>query len=70
MFDYSNLLGRIKTVCGTQEAFGEALGMKLTAINQRLNNKVDWSTPEIVKACDVLNIAIEDIPSYFFVEKV
>lgn len=70
MFDYSELLGKIKTVFKTQEAFSVAMGMSLTAINQRLNNKIDWSTPEMVKACDVLGIELIDVAKYFFSLKV
>lgn len=70
MFDYSDLLGKIKTVCKTQKAFGAAMGMKLPAVNQRLNNKIDWSPAEIMKACDVLDIDKNEIPRYFFKPKV
>lgn len=66
MFDYSELLGKIKAKYGTQSDFAEALGMSLSTLNQKLNNKSDWDTPEMVKACELLDIELADISQYFF----
>ena len=49
--DYKRLKLKIKEVYDTQEAFAEAMGMSKTALNQRLNNVVEWKSPEIAKAC-------------------
>lgn len=68
-FNYSELRGKIKAVCDTQEAFADAMGMSRSAISQRLNNSVEWSTPEIVKACEVLHIELADAYIYFFSTK-
>lgn len=67
MFDYSELYGKIRAVYGTQEAFAEAMGMSLSALSQRLNGKIAWRTPEIVKACELLGIPLEHAHLYFFV---
>ena len=66
MFDYSKLYGKIKEVFGTQEAFAEAMEMSRTAINARLKQTVEWKSPEIVKACELLGIPLEDSHEYFF----
>jgi transcriptional regulator with XRE-family HTH domain len=66
MFDYSKLYGKIREVFGTQEAFAEAMGMSRTAINARLKQGVEWKTPEIVKACELLGIPLADAHLYFF----
>lgn len=66
MFDYSKLYGKIKEVFGTQEAFAEAMEMSRTAINARLKQAVEWKSPEIVKACELLGIPLEDSHEYFF----
>ena len=66
MFDYSKLYGKIKEVFETQEKFAEAMGMKRAAINARLNQKANWKTSEIMKACELLGIPIEDVHLYFF----
>ncbi|WP_081039880.1 DUF739 family protein [Carnobacterium maltaromaticum] len=34
------------------------------------NDKVSWKDDEILKAAKLLNVAIDDIPRYFFKEKV
>ena len=70
MFDYSKLKGRIVEIFNTQEAFADAMGVSVTAINQRLNGSVEWKTPQIVKACELLGIPLEDAHLYFFVEKI
>lgn len=69
MFDYQKLKGKIVEVFKTQAAFAEAMDMDLTSLNQRLNGKVEWKTPEIVRACELLGIELSDSWQYFFVKK-
>ena len=69
MFDYSKLYGKIKEVFGTQEVFADAMEMSRTAINARLKQSVEWKSPEIVKACELLGILLTDAHLYFFVKK-
>ena len=69
MFDYKMLKLKIKEVFDTQEAFSEAMGMSHTALNQRLNGKVEWKSPEIAKACELLHIDLADSYKYFFCSK-
>ena len=70
MFDYKRLKLKIKEVFDTQEAFAEAMDMSYTALNLRLNNKVEWKTPEIAKACELLGIDLAEAHLYFFTLKV
>ena len=63
---YKLLKLKIKEVYDTQEAFAEAMGMSTTALNLRLNCKVEWKTPEIVKACELLSIPLAEAYLYFF----
>lgn len=67
--DYSKLRGKITEVFGTQKAFADAMHISVSNINQRLNCKVEWKAPEIVRACKLLKIELEDAWQYFFVEK-
>ena len=69
MFDYSKLCGRIREVYKTQQAFAEALGIHYSNLNLRLNNKVEWKSEEIYKACKLLNISPEETHLYFFSTK-
>ena len=70
MFEYKMLKLKIKEVFDTQEAFAKAMDMSYTALNQRLNNAVEWKTPEVAKACELLNIPLADSHVYFFTLKV
>ncbi len=65
-FNYDSLLGKIKEVCKTQDAFADKMGISRTALNLRLNNKADFKAKEMKKACEVLKISVSDIPIYFF----
>lgn len=66
MFDYSKLYGKIREVYGTQEAFADAMEMSRTAVNARLKQNIEWKSPEIVKACELLNIPLDEAHFYFF----
>lgn len=69
-FDYSRLRGKIREVFGTEAAFAKALGMGRVSISQRLNNVLEFSSPEILKSCTLLGISSDEIHLYFFAEKV
>lgn len=68
--DYKMLKLKIKEVYDTQEAFAKAMKMSKTALNQRLNDSVEWKVSEIAKACDLLHIPLKDAHLYFFTQKV
>lgn len=65
-YNYSKLRGKIREVCGTQDVFSEKLGIGRVSLSQRLNNQLEFSQDEMLKACDILNISREEIPVYFF----
>lgn len=65
-FNFGLLRERIKNAFSTQENFADALGIGRTSLNQRLNNVSEFSSKEILKSCELLNISLEDIPIYFF----
>lgn len=69
-FDYSKLKGKIREVFGTQENFAVAMLLSPVSLSAKLNNKVPFTQAEINKACELLGIALEFIPVYFFTEKV
>lgn len=68
--DYSKLYGKIREVYKTQKAFGEAMGMSISAVNQRLSGNTQWTSPDIVKACELLGIPLSEAHLYFFTQKV
>lgn len=67
---YAKLKGKIKEVFGTNAAFADAMGKDLSTISAKLNNKAPWKREEIEKACQLLNIPIEQVHLYFFAAKV
>jgi len=69
-WDYSKLRGKIREVCGTQDAFADRIGIGRVSLSQRLNNALDFSQDEMFKSCEVLSIDKSEIPVYFFSQKV
>lgn len=69
-FDYSDLIKLIRYKYGTQENFAKSLSIGRVSLSQRLNNRLDFSQEEILKASKLLEIPENEIPRYFFKEKV
>lgn len=70
MFDFNKLRGRIKEKFGSESEFAKKMGLSRSTMSQKLNNVWDFSSSEIIKACDLLDIGYNDIPTYFFTIKV
>lgn len=69
-FDYSKLRGRIREVLGTQDKYAEELHIGRVSLSQRMNGKIEFSQNEMMRSCKILGFSPEDIPSYFFTQKV
>lgn len=69
-FDYSELIGKIIAKFKTQYNFAKAMGISERSISLKLNGKRAWKNSEIALACTLLDIKAEEIPKYFFAEKV
>ena len=65
-YEYSKLLGKIKEKCGSQTVFATRMKMSERTMSLKLNCKRDWKQTEISKACEILDIKIDEIASYFF----
>ena len=63
---YAKLRGKIREVFHTNEAFAEAMGMNPSSLSAKLNNLSPWKREEIEKACELLDIPIEEVYLYFF----
>ena len=70
VFDFSKLRGRIKEIYGTQTAFAVAMLMNEATLSNKLNNNVEFSPKEIIRACVLLSIELKDVNIYFFTLKV
>ena len=69
-FDFSKLRGRIKEIYGTQTAFALAMLMNEATLSNKLNNNVEFSPKEIIRACFLLCINLKEVDIYFFTFKV
>ena len=70
MFDYRALEGKIKEYYDTQDNFALAIPMSRSTLNQKLQNKVDFTSKNIYAISKLLNINDSDIGKYFFTQKV
>lgn len=65
-FNYNKLKGAIKEKYSKQEDFASAMGIGLSTLNLKLNNKSEWSQEEMKTAMNLLNIPLSDIEKIFF----
>lgn len=49
-----------------QEAFAERMGIGLSTLNLKLNNKAEWTQEEMQAAMTLLGESYSMIPIYFF----
>lgn len=66
---YSRLRGRIVEKFGYQSAFAAAMGWYEARLSAKLNNKSQWTFNEVMKACEVLEIPLDEAHLYFFCDK-
>jgi hypothetical protein len=70
VFDYSKLRGRIVEKFGVLSAFAKAMGFSDGTLSSKLSSKTYFTTEEVVSACEILDIPLEEIQLYFFALKV
>lgn len=69
-YDYNKLKGKIKEEFRTQEIFAKALGMGLSTLNLKLNNKAEWTQDEMRESLRLLKEPVGRITDYFFTHEV
>lgn len=69
-FDYSKLRGRIVEKYGSQTAFAKEFGISENSFSLKMNNKSKFSSDDIVKAVELLDIPKSEVGTYFFTPKV
>ena len=70
IINYDKLKGKIKEILGTQGKLAENMGLDETTISNKLNSNTYFTQKEIIKISKILKIPFEQIPEYFFNEKV
>lgn len=67
--DYSKLLGKIREKGMTQVELAKEIGISEATLNFSLKNKRPFKQDEIFKICEILEIKLDCITSYFFAIK-
>lgn len=68
--DYSKLRGKIVEVFGTMSKFATAMSYSDRTISLKMNGKIDFTQSDIAKAVGLLGLRDEEIPVYFFTNRV
>ena len=55
-YDFAKLKGKIKEKFNTQNEFAEAMEMASNTLSSKLNNQSDFTSNEISKAVELLNV--------------
>lgn len=63
---YAKLRGRIVEKFGSQSAFAAAIGWREALLSAKLNSKSEWSFSEVMEACKLLEIPVNEAHLYFF----
>lgn len=70
IFNYQKLKGRIIEVLETNVRFMELMNWSRPTFNRKISSESDWTTSEIWKAMQFLQIPVEQVSCYFFVTDV
>lgn len=66
IFNFNKLLGRIKEKYGTNASFCKKLGLSEKSFSEKINNKKDFRSIEIVKMAELLEISNDEINAFFY----
>ena len=71
IIDFDKLRGRIKEKLKYETVFAEKLEISQASLSAKFNNKSDFTSTQISRACDkdVLDIPENEIGEYFFKKK-
>lgn len=65
---YALLRGAIRAKFGTQEAFAQAMNMRISTLSAKLNDRSEWTKSQMKRACELLEIPITEAHLYFFAD--
>ena len=65
-YDYSELLGLLKSKKLRQEDLASKIHINPSTLSQKLNNQSEFTQGEMKKICKVLNISLKNLSKYFF----
>ena len=65
-YDYSNLLGLIKSKRITHEELARKIQMHPSTLSSKLNNNSEFTQKQMRAIMAALDKTVDDIPDYFF----
>lgn len=65
-FKYAKLRARIREMYVTEGRFAEELGVSQVSISRKFNDKSQFSSDDIRRWCELLEIPVADAGLYFF----
>jgi transcriptional regulator with XRE-family HTH domain len=68
--DYGKLLGRMREFGLTQKSVASAIGISRQQLNNKLNGRSPFSQRDIKEICNLLEIPLSNVGTYFFTEVV
>ena len=66
MYQYNRLKGKIIEKYGTRKAFAKAVGISENSLSLKLNGKTGFSQEDIEKWSSLLDITMDEYPSFYF----
>ena len=66
MYQYNRLKGKIIEKYGTRKACAKAVGISENSLSLKLNGKTGFSQEDIVKWSSLLDITMDEYPSFYF----
>lgn len=63
---YSKLRGRITEKGKTQAEIAREIGISPQAMSYKMNGKIGFSQKDIIKICDILDIDLSNVGSFFY----
>lgn len=69
-FNFCKLRGKIIEKYGSQLEFSKALGLSQNALSKKMNNRTRFSSDDVMKIKELLDIPDNEVNSYFFDVKV
>jgi len=70
LIDFSKLQGLIREVLGSQTVLAKKINLSTSALSKKMNNKIEFTSTEILNISRALGIPNELIHVYFFTTKV
>lgn len=69
-FNYNKLKGRMIEKYGNQTTFAKAFGTSENSLSRKMNNKMRFTSDDIIRVTELLDIPESQIGEYFFTLKV